>query len=141
MTTEELLQRRYKILAPGYPYCPWEVGSILHVDCDGELFSKQAGYPLSRRMVMASMADGYPNIFEPLPWWKERKVEDMPGYVKRTYNGEVLEFSRFKLEYRAYEDAPLEYIAGSYHISLFEPATASDYNAYLQTTNPLNNGQ
>ena len=63
MTKEELLRPRYKVLSPSYPYCPWEVDTILHVDAEGELFHEVAGYPLPSKKVMKIIANHFTNIF------------------------------------------------------------------------------
>lgn len=79
--TTDLMTSRYKVINL-YPYCQWEVGYILHVDADAELYGVDTGYPWSKYKVLQGEADKYPNIFQPLPWYAERVLEDMPEYIK-----------------------------------------------------------
>ena len=65
MTVEELLMPRYKVIAD-YPSSPYYVGEIKDRLGDN---------------VAAHFAK-YPHLFRKLNWWEERKVEDMPDYVK-----------------------------------------------------------
>jgi hypothetical protein len=65
MTTEELLNPRYKVIA-AYPSCPFQVGTILNpVDVKtlcGD-FPQFLGY--------------YPHLFKKVDWWEERTFEQL----------------------------------------------------------------
>ena len=68
MTVEELLMPRYKVIAD-YPNTPYGLNQVL---------TKR-----EIRFGMGSLSpENYPAIFRKLNWWEERKVEDMPDYVK-----------------------------------------------------------
>ena len=73
MTVEELLMPRIKCTTKflGMKREGWEVGTICEVtkDTDDAVF-------------ILSLPNQYPLNFKPLNWWEERKVEDMPDYVK-----------------------------------------------------------
>src|SRR4051812_40933853 len=73
MSPEELLKPRYKVIAD-YPKSLYYVGDIINAGTTSEdcIYCDREG-PRMRH---------YPHLFEPLPWWKDRKVEDMPEYVK-----------------------------------------------------------
>ena len=66
MNTEDLMKPRYKVIAD-YPGNIWMVGTIMDLD-------------MSKQLV--SFYDKYPHLFRKLEWWEERKIEDMPEYVK-----------------------------------------------------------
>jgi hypothetical protein len=73
MTPEDLLRDRHKVIAP-YPGSPFKVGQILekHKFLSGKWHVPNFHY---------DPAD-YPAIFQPLPWWSDRAVEEMPEFVK-----------------------------------------------------------
>lgn len=73
MTTEQLLQPRYMVIAD-YPKSIYPVGDIIRAggrngDC---IYCDTEGPRLSH----------YPHLFRPMPWYEGRNVEDMPEYVK-----------------------------------------------------------
>lgn len=79
-TVEELLKPRYKVIAD-YPKSVYEVGTIINAGTTSEdcIYCDREG-PRMRH---------YPHLFQPLPWWSDRKVEDMPEYVRcLCYGGE-----------------------------------------------------
>ena len=67
MTVEELLSPRYRIIGD-YPNSPYQLNSTIEIDKDP--LYKEAWY------------DDYPNIFQKREWWHERKIGDMPDYMK-----------------------------------------------------------
>lgn len=81
MTTDELLMPRYKVIAD-YPGTVFDVNQILEVsgDCAG---SNRTGSGVLSKSVYKP--EKYPAIFRPMPWYEERKVGEMPEYVKNTY--------------------------------------------------------
>ena len=128
-TVEELLRPRYKCIAP-YPCSDFTVGAVI------ELEEKVHPYDGSGELVWQTKWIGesryyeyyfsqYPNIFQPLPWWSDREVSDMPEYVKHV-NGSV-----HKVITHGDNGARLE---GSYWAVYknLTPATLADYNEYLQ---------
>jgi hypothetical protein len=129
MTTEELMKPRWKVIAD-YPNSPFFIGQVFTIPNFDNQFTKD---------YWAAEKNKYPNIFEPLPWWKERKVEDMPEYVRHTASGKTWKVKEYDLPTGAH-------LVGNEISSYWAvmknlvPATESDYNAYLQTTNQ-NNGQ
>lgn len=76
MTPEELLNPRYEVVAL-YPYSPFEVKDILHVDGGGELFGKATGYVPSKVKVMEEEAKELPHLFRKLAWHERRKLDDI----------------------------------------------------------------
>jgi len=87
LTTEQLMKPRYKVIAY-YPGCPFNVGNILMQAVDnGKLFWSK----LETGEWGAQVNDIhlYPHLFQPLQWWQERDVKDMPEYVKHIQTGRV----------------------------------------------------
>jgi len=121
MTVEELLLPRYKVIAD-YPDCPYVVGVIIHCEIDPE-----GGNYLNVADYWVYHPEKYPHIFQPLQWWEERKLEDMPEYVN--YNGGI-----YKVE------SPLTIIDGYIYtegaviecqLKLSLPATISEYESFI----------
>jgi hypothetical protein len=134
MTPEELLKPRYKVIAD-YPGNEWKVGDILDRDWgwDGD---DESGFK--------HHVSDYPHLFKKLHWADERPVEQMPRYIKgkeRVY--EVTGWSKDiighfypknKVEVFIKEDSEnFSNIEWHFFKDQFLPATADDYNAYLQT--------
>lgn len=88
MSIEQLLQPRYKVNEYGYPDMPFKTREIIvlsGIDKD----HKAEAYWLSTKALSKwyqPFFNRFPNIFIPLPWWKERGVDDMPEYMKFTRN-------------------------------------------------------
>lgn len=86
MTVEELLKPRYKVIAD-YPGSPFIVGSVG--------VKHYAEWVFELNGVVSDVAvENYPHLFRLMHWSEERKPEDMPKYVKRVYNGEVLYYEK-----------------------------------------------
>ena len=115
MTVEELLMPRYKVIAD-YPGMDdsYEIGEVL-------------------KPAYTGIVDAYPHLFRKLNWWEERKVEDMPEYVKPI----VAPYYIFKVT-RFTQDEYCYFIGNNgkeigEFISRFEPATEQQYNDYINS--------
>jgi hypothetical protein len=147
MTREELLRPRIKVITD-YPDCPYAVGSVIEIEKDqeGDQYLAVSGY-------IVYYPEKYPHLFEPLPWWKDRKVEDMPEYVKITSIpmlveryvavGQVVKAHKhFSTSWGDYNQSGCQLFGDDFmSYSKCEPATTEEYEAYLQTTNQLKDGQ
>lgn len=80
MTTEELLMPRYKVIAP-YPCSPYKVGDIIAPGENQTNVAASENYQYAFFMPIKAM-DEMPNIFHPLPWWSDRRLHELPEYVK-----------------------------------------------------------
>ena len=86
MTVEELLMPRYKVIAD-YPHNPYKVGDLLE-EFTNTAFKLTVTYngnsmdETQANTYPASAIEKMPHLFRKLNWWEERKVEDMPDYVK-----------------------------------------------------------
>lgn len=65
MTTEQLLIPRYKVIND-WPGSPCTIGEIL---------------PSSD---LETVYNRYPHLFRPLQWWEERRISDLPNYIRIT---------------------------------------------------------
>jgi hypothetical protein len=131
MTVEQLLKPRYKVIAD-YPGSQWKVNQVI----------EKTKYMNGRWYVKGSLhdPDDYPAIFSRLEWWQERKLEDMPEYVRYAENGMVAKVDHFDLETTS---AWFMYLEGGIHPycpggSALEnthwlPATLADYTHYCET--------
>lgn len=134
MTPEELLKPRYKVIAP-WPGTHWEVGDIFEYG-DHNCFKTESQPSIPMHV---SVLDEHPHLFKKLEWWEDRKLEEMPEYVKSimqeyTYGVKVGVVIMVK-EWVRLCDAmyAIQSRKEEYHASCFVPATADEYNAYLQT--------
>lgn len=81
-TVEELLRPRYKVIAD-YPQSSLKVGDIISFELQHVEIAKYTalnGDPI-KLAVMEKTVQKYPHLFQPLPWWSDRAVEDMPEYL------------------------------------------------------------
>jgi hypothetical protein len=150
MTTEELLMPRYKVINiwPGmgnYGHYHGQVITMIKLN-DGGI-----GWPTFKVTFYPAHFERYPHLFEPLPWWKDRKPEEMPEFIK--HNEKVWKITKWSRDALGAphpficEKNKIEKLPSGASINWFfnsktiQPATAAEYEAYLQTTNQLNNGQ
>lgn len=136
MTKEELLRPRYKIIAD-YPDNKNKVGDIITI---------QTAKTKGAEELVCGWYEKYPAIFERLPWWKGRKVEDMPPFLKEDDSlykrSEVVKVKEWMLEDEE-TDCPCFMDEKDNHFTWvrgFLPATREEYEVFLQTTNQLNDG-
>ena len=87
MTTEQLMQPRYEVIAD-YPNSIIPKGNIVD---DLLLFKIEF--------------EKYPHLFRKLEWWEKRDVKDMPEYVKCIKTPDQKHFPDmiYKVRYRAFE--------------------------------------
>lgn len=128
LTKEELLKPRYKVVADyprphNHPY--FGMGEIIEAITpeDIEYFNK------------------YKALFQPLPWWSDRKPEDMPEYVR--YSEYYLNHYHLDGEFKSMIFKVDNWSNGHYGIKAkgggiiygyeinFEPANESEYTAYI----------
>lgn len=113
MSIEDLMQPRYKVVAD-YPDSLSDIGTIIQENN-------------SSKEWFDSLED-YPHIFKHLEWYEERKVADMPKYVKAP-TGRIAK-AKFDLNGTS---AYFMYLDGEiipYSPIRWLPATLEEYNAY-----------
>lgn len=139
MTPLQLLQPRYKVIGP-YPFSKFKVGQILLLnEYDGREHLSQQEYFLIHEDGICyheSFLRDYPHLFRPLQWYEERKVEDMPEYVKWEYDtddvGKIEKVTRWRLLHNdLMADVPS--VLNSVLAECFLPATEEEYNNYINS--------
>lgn len=78
MSNEELLKKRWEVIAAFPNNRNYEVGSILDRD-----WCRYVNDEDESEGIVWKISD-FPHLFKELGWWEKRKVEDMPAYVKQT---------------------------------------------------------
>ncbi len=146
MTIEELMKPRYKVV-DSFPFNKfYKVGDIL-TDDGKTVVTNQDG-----EVMFACEFNNYPNVFQSLEWWEERKIEDMPKYLKQTgmVDGADEPIPDWYLKVKKHFNAGNgEWRDDSIHIfciercertmgtnmrySGFEPATEQEYTTYIQS--------
>ena len=135
MTTEQLLQPRYEVIAD-YPINRhFPLGEIFtldykeersHVSNLGEpycIVEPKEGLPLAWYL---NEFEKYLHIFRKLEWWEKRKVEDMPDYVKLS-NEEIAKVNFWvEPDNRGYWFANYDNNSGAY-CHCIKPSTETEY--------------
>lgn len=121
LSKEELLSPRYKITAD-YPQNNFTVGYIIN-------------YPTNS---MCLHFDKYPHLFQKLPWYAERKIEDMPEYIKCITECRIPENTILKANWETYDSYPSivahrglrpDFWIEAKH---FIPSTQTEYDQFLK---------
>ena len=99
MTTEQLMQPRYKVINT-WPRSGFPVGLVFE------------GTILTDLCKSTIKCDQFPHLFKRLEWWEERKPDDMPEYVKNN-NGEVMKVTKWEAHLT---------------VVIFEPPTDNGWN-------------
>jgi hypothetical protein len=144
---DELLKPRYKVIAD-YPQPPftndlYNVGNE-HIFIEGDLLIQSTvngALTFRRYGRLGHMSVGvpccahpekFPKIFKKLQWWEDRKLHEMPRYVKciATPDQKIIPGDVFKLAW-------IEPGWGTDHVhtiflytNCYIPATESEYNTY-----------
>jgi hypothetical protein len=154
MSIEHLLKPRYKVIAPYPENKDFPVGKIITFNTWPDSLH-YSGYwqhivedSQGVRAWLSTFFDEYPHLFQPLPWWSDRAVEDMPEYVKlnpeNTREADII----FKVvEVKQYSDCIGLAVSPSIYpehdiieerlahtcAKYFIPATETEYQDYLKT--------
>lgn len=138
MSKEDLLKPRLKVMLD-YPDSDYEVGQII------EFNSKSAFYTGTMEwqtewikhknggggMRCIKYFEPFPLIFKPMEWWEDRKLEDMPDFIR--YGDMAVyrvrwDFSGNNLGYIAWAADREDYcLPLQSHV---RPATLEEYNEY-----------
>lgn len=132
MTPEELLIPRFKCIAP-LPFQPekdmYNVGDIF-TDNGKTVVKNQNGDP-----VYPVVWQEYPHLFKPLQWYEDRRLEEMPVYVKctatpdqRIMPGRVLKITEW---FASGCGRSGEHVVFPY-TNCFQPVTREEYESYLK---------
>ena len=120
---EKLLLPRFKVVAD-YPNSPYVVGEV----------KDNLGPNLAKHFSQ------WPHLFQPLPWWSDRNVEDMPEYVWYNPSGFtkreliVLKVAQWHKEKTGEPWAEVEGDAIGYAVSYMpKPASLEEYTLYINS--------
>ena len=123
----DLLTPRVKVDERGYPNMhPLKGGMILtYNDRD---YSIPVWENLQNKSVYVypKSIEPYPHIFQPIPWYADRAAEDMPKWVKYSYNKTTVVYPFDDIFY--FTDAGFEQVGDH---AEWLPATEAEYNDYL----------
>jgi hypothetical protein len=78
---DELLLDRFKVATTWPDMSNYEMyqGQIIKLV---KLNSGGFGHPTKGNTFYKSFFENYPHLFQPLPWYADRKQEDMPAFIK-----------------------------------------------------------
>ena len=126
LTKEQLLQKRFKFILP-FPGAHWRIGGIFELVGD-DLYAV-SGLPIK---MLGCILEEYPHIFQPLPWWSDRNVDDMPKYVKWLCGPHVKEIQIAKFDFET-DTLYLNNCQSTLNmwIDSLEPCDETEYNAYI----------
>lgn len=129
MEIDELLKPRFLCIAE-YPNSPFKVGDIA-LKIHGTLYCNIE----TACFCGIENIEKYPHLFKPLQWFENRKVEELPSYIKSGTQVVKPDWELIKWRDREYWRANTnEKLFGShYKLELFLPATEQEY---LQNTQP-----
>lgn len=117
MSTVDLLAPRFKVIAD-YPGNRFKIGIIFI--CENGIGRTEGDH----HVTTESNLKAFPNIFQPLEWWEERKVEDMPEYVRHTSVNKIEKVIRWCIK------SQLNYVAikhTTWDLHYLMPATEQEY--------------
>lgn len=145
MSTElDLLIPRRKLMLdyPGRPES-MPVGYIIYLNKFDEEWYHE--YTSEEPIHIDESSTRYPEIFHPLPWWSDRKMEEMPEFVKYFDEAGNLEYVLKVERYKSHRDIGLfwafEYLWENepdikrMSLTGWLPATEQDYNDYINSKN------
>ena len=148
LSSEELLKPRFKVIAP-YPDSPFKVGDILRLHprsfknpTSTQRWTTKPELPEFDAPIILGHVDRFPALFQPLQWWEERAVEDLPEYVEcaRTPDQEIMPGDVLKIREWFCGTCGRTTHKGDDHAvcvldnNCFLPATLADYTAYQNQT-------
>ena len=126
LTPEELLEKRYKVIAL-WIKSPLKIniGDIIKWDdltgdfyCKGERFNKDL--------------ESYPHLFQPMEWWQDRDVKDMPEYVVFPDGHHNIEKGQIVKVFNWYRYPDACIFHNHIHANWMLPSTETDYLNYLK---------
>jgi hypothetical protein len=122
LTPEQLLADRFKVIAPypGHKAHGWNVGDILDRNwCEYENGDEDAG-------VIEWQLSDFPHLFRPLPWWSDRKPEEMPEYLHCPSRGTFHKVDKWDGASFVTDGKIKKQLAN------YTPATRAEYEAFNQ---------
>lgn len=149
-TTITVLSERVKCIGENnkhYPGSPFEIGDILVLDkyADGKekygLFNDKKFPEFASILLLKSVVDDHPHLFQKLDWWQELTPEQIPDYLKESDplegGGSVVWVYKNKKDFDYVPshhaiDLKLKNDKRSIHLQYLKPATKEEYDLYTQ---------
>lgn len=121
MTKEQLLVPRWKCIAD-YPGNTFYIGEIF--DLPSEFTHQQIIIKGNNEEIDLDVdLHKYPLIFRKLEWWEDRKLEDMPKYIKFRNSNEIFETDT----YTGHGEAIMNKTNIHHNLFYYLPATEEEY--------------
>ena len=138
----DLMKPRYEVIAD-YFFSPYKIGDVVtanerdtvHLLNVPEYDSFEGKTIECQHFLPVDVCKRYPALYKELQWWQHRKAEEMPEYVKYVKSGEVRELSQdgWTDMFHLIEHSDRLRPSLVETLGMIEPATKSDYEAYLKT--------
>jgi argonaute-like protein implicated in RNA metabolism and viral defense len=117
MKIEELLQPRFKVIA-NFPDSTRNIGDIIYVDNKKEKYWSEN---------YEKWLSTFPHLFKKLEWFEDRKIEDLPEYLKDEFGvDKVLEY---KLNINQVVCSNKDSLFFTEFIGNYQPSTKEEYEA------------
>lgn len=133
---EDLMIRRYKVIAD-YPQSILPVGAVFYMDKIHVYITSPNGAVSKQSNYYTQSPEKYPTIFKPLEWWEERKLEDMPMYLKTSGMKEVFKVIEWDMKtITGKTDERNGCCCSLYNYNPehgYFPATEIEYNNYIKS--------
>ena len=129
---DALMAPRYKVI-DDYPRSNFSVGEIYQLEFKYGTWRHEFYTHEGKDYESESFFTEYPHLFKKLEWWKERKVEEMPKYVKSILNQVHKVERHFSSSWAAFTEygcTCADNLFRSY--SDLQPTTEQEYNAYIE---------
>lgn len=133
LTKDELLKPRYKVIAD-YPGNIIPVRSIFWDDIESVIIVTPSGSNSIQSSYPYRDKDKYPHLFQLLPWWRDREINDYPEYVVDT------NLAFHKAKWKIHPHGLFMYLDdeadNGWHVidkimCFYMPATPEEYIAYI----------
>lgn len=127
MEMENLMLQRFKVIAD-YPNSKFEIGTILTP------IRKETNYYKDVESgEMAFHPEKFPNIFQPLAWWMDRKVEELPEYIKNIGGNRFYKLLDASQNGRRFHDEnEMELRTFQSWADNYLPCTPQDYHTFIE---------
>jgi hypothetical protein len=131
LTTEQLLTQRYKVIGP-YPDSPFKIGEILHRYYFKTGTTGPYTYVTNPKIILQGLnekkenVETMPNIFQPLPWWSDRELSDLPAFLHCPSRGTYHKVDKWEVASFVTDGRTKKQMAN------YTPATLAEYEQYNQ---------
>lgn len=134
LSKEQLLMIRYKVSEEGYPDMIFQPGQIIVLNKVDSEANQPYWLSPKRNHWYQPFFDRFPSIFQKLEWHQDRKVEEMPEYVKVIcYPGHGKVIRTANWEFCVFWVCEEFNVKHSYMQDEITPASPEEYRQYLLT--------